>query len=64
MKIAAIILSSLTILMALSQMICGLWVQSHGAPADQVSFHIRFGIGTVITAVVTVGVLLFFLFRK
>ncbi len=63
MKIAAIVLSSITILMALSQVICGVWIQSHPAP-DSVAFHVRFGIGTVIVAIVTVAILLVPVLRR
>jgi hypothetical protein len=63
MKIAAVVLSSLTILMALSQLICGLWIQTHSAP-DSIAFHVRLGIATVIVAIVTVVVLLVPVFRR
>ena len=40
MKIASIVLSSITILMVLSQLICGLWIQSQGTiDPSSVTFH-------------------------
>ena len=64
MKTASIILSSITILMVLSQLICGLWLQSHGAESSSISFHVRFGIGTVVTALVTILVMLVFVLKQ
>lgn len=60
MKTASIILSVLTILMALSQLTCGLWLQSHGADASSLSFHTRLGIGTVVMTLVTIVVTLIY----
>jgi len=58
MKIASTILSSVTILMALSELICGLWLQANGADASNIAFHSQLGIGTVVMTVVTLIVLL------
>lgn len=63
MKIASIALSSLTILMALSQLICGLWVKSHGSDPSSITFHTQLGIGTVIMTVITLIVLLVSVFK-
>jgi hypothetical protein len=63
MKTVSIILSSLTILMVLSQLICGLWLQSHGADSSNITFHVRFGVGTVITALTTIIVMLIFVLK-
>lgn len=63
MKTASIILSSITILMALSQLICGLWLQSHGADASNIAFHTKLGIGTVIIALITFTVMLITIFK-
>ena len=60
MKTTSIILSSLSILMVLSQLICGLWLASHGADPSSISFHVRFGIATVLLTLVTLTVLLVF----
>jgi hypothetical protein len=63
MKIVSVALSSLTILMALSQLICGLWLKSQGAQPSDVSFHVELGIGTVSVAVITIIVLLFYVIK-
>jgi hypothetical protein len=47
-----------TILMVLSQLICGLWLKFQGTDAGNVAFHIRFGIGTVAMTLITVTVML------
>ena len=64
MKIASIILSSLTILLALSQLICGLWIQANGAVPSSVTFHARLGISTVVVALITIVVMLVFVLRR
>jgi len=63
MKTALIILSSLTLLMALSELICGLWLQSHGADASNIAFHSQLGIGTVVMVVVTLVALLVYVLK-
>jgi hypothetical protein len=64
MKIASIALSSLTILMVLSQLICGLWLQSHGVDPGSLRFHVRFGIGTVVISLATIVVMLIFILKQ
>ncbi len=64
MKTASIVLSSLTILMALSQLICGLWLQSHGADAGNIAFHTQLGIGTVVMTVITLIVMLIHIIKR
>ena len=64
MKTASIILSSLSILMLLSQLICGLWLASHGTDPSSLAFHSRLGIGTVVVVLVTLAVVLSFGFRR
>ena len=63
MKTASIILSSITVLMVLSQLICGLWMQSNGADASNIAFHTKLGIGTVIMALITITVMLIAIFK-
>ncbi len=63
MKTTSIILSSLTILMALSELICGLWLQSHGADASNIAFHTQLGIGTVVMTLITLIVMLIKIFK-
>jgi hypothetical protein len=64
MKTTSIILSSLSILMALSQLICGLWIKSNGAVPSSVSFHASLGIATVLVVLVTIVVMLVFIIKK
>ncbi len=63
MKTASIILSSLTILMLLSELICGLWLRSHGSEPSSVTFHSQLGIGTVVVTLITLIVLLIYIFK-
>ncbi|RPJ38752.1 MAG: hypothetical protein EHM21_16415 [Chloroflexi bacterium] len=64
MKIASIVLSSLTILMVLSQLICGLWMQSQAViDPSSVTFHARLGISTVVIALITVIVMLIYVIK-
>lgn len=51
MKIATIISSVITLLLLLSTMICGLWIQS-GQPGS-INFHINCGIASVIFCFIT-----------
>ena len=64
MNTLSIILSSLTILMLLSQLICGLWLKFQGTDASSVAFHTRFGIGTVALTLITVTVMLVSVLRN
>lgn len=64
MKTTSIILSSLSILMALSELICGLWIKSNGAVPSSVSFHASLGIATVLVVLITIVVMLVFIVKK
>lgn len=64
MKTASIILSSLTILTALSQLICGLWMQANGADASNKVFHTQLGIGTVVLSLITIIVMLIYILKR
>jgi len=64
MKTGAVILSVLTVLMVLSQLICGLWTESHGADPSSIAFHTQLGIGTVGVTLVTVIFLLYVALRR
>ena len=64
MKTTSILLSSLSILMALSQLICGLWIKSNGAVPSSVSFHASLGISTVVVVLITIVVMLVFIVKK
>jgi hypothetical protein len=58
MTLISIILSAITILLVLSQLICGLWLRAKGADPQGVAFHARLGIGSAIATLVTVVVML------
>jgi hypothetical protein len=64
MKTASIILSSLTVLMVLSQLICGLWLRSHGSEPSSIAFHSQLGIASVVMTVITILVMLVFIFKR
>lgn len=64
MKTASIILSSLTILMGLSQLICGLWLQSNGSEPSSIAFHSQLGIATVVMTFITFIVMLVYIFKR
>jgi len=63
MKIASIVLASVTTLMVLSQLTCGLWLQAHGADPEGVAFHARLGIGSIVMSLVTIAVMLVFVLK-
>jgi hypothetical protein len=50
--------------MALSELICGLWLQSNGADASNIAFHTQLGIGTVVMILITLIVLLIGIFKR
>ena len=64
MKTTSIIVSSLSILMVLSQLICGLWIKSNGAVPSSVNFHASLGIATVLVVLITIVVMLVFIVKK
>jgi hypothetical protein len=64
MKTTSILLSSLSILMTLSQLICGLWIKANGAVPSSVSFHASLGIATVLVVLITIVVMLVFIVKK
>lgn len=53
MKGISIALTVVTVTLTLSQLICGLWLQSHGASADSASFHATLGMGVVASTFAT-----------
>jgi Mg2+ and Co2+ transporter CorA len=53
MKGISIALTVVTVILALSQLICGLWLQSHGVTPESASFHASLGIGTLIAMLIT-----------
>jgi hypothetical protein len=59
MTTVSIILSAITILLILSQLICGLWLRAKGA-----TFHARLGIGSVIATLITLVVMLVFILQR
>lgn len=64
MKITLIILSSLTILMVLSQLTCGLWLKSNGAESSSIAFHTQLGIGTVVMTTITIIAMLIYFLKQ
>jgi len=59
MKIATIVLSSLSALMLLSTLICGLWMRSQATVApDSVRFHMNIGVASVILVIITLGLVM------
>ena len=56
MKLATIISSIITLLLLLSTMICGLWLNA-GNPGD-IAFHINCGIAAVVFCFITLILLL------
>lgn len=64
MKTASIILSSLTLLMILSQLICGLWMRSNDYEQSSIAFHSQLGIATVVMTVITLIVMLVYIFKR
>ena len=58
MKPLSIVLSSLSVLMLLSTLICGLWLRSNGAPAESVDFHVKLAIPTVIITLIAFAILI------
>ena len=57
MKGISIALTVVTVLLALSQLICGLWLQSHGANADSTGFHATLGMGVIVSTFATLAAL-------
>jgi hypothetical protein len=53
MNIATIIMASLTILLLLCQLMCGLWIKAKGADEAGKKFHATLGIWNVLTGLVT-----------
>lgn len=53
MKGISIALTVITVMLALSQLICGLWLQSHGVTPESAGFHASLGIGTLIAMLLT-----------
>jgi hypothetical protein len=53
MKGISIALTVVTALLALSQLTCGLWLQSNSGDAASASFHATLGIGVIISTFAT-----------
>jgi len=52
MKGISIALTVVTVMLAFSQLICGLWLQSHGVTPESASFHASLGIGTLVAMLI------------
>jgi len=62
MKIIAVILSSMSGLLLLSQLICGLWIRSQRsniAIDEAVKFHSNLGIAAIVVSLITIGLIFF-----
>ncbi|MBC2723058.1 hypothetical protein [Desulfosporosinus sp.] len=63
MKLISTIMVSLSSLLLLSVLICGLWIRTQKAalaiPEDAVNFHINLGVATVVITLLTIGMLFF-----
>jgi hypothetical protein len=59
MKILTLIVSSASVLMLLSTLICGLWLRSKGADPEGVAFHIRIAISSVVITLIGLGLLVY-----
>lgn len=53
MNVATIIMASLTMLLLLCQLLCGLWMKSKGTDEAGKRFHTKLGIANVLTGLVT-----------
>ena len=53
MKGISIVLTVITVMLALSQLICGLWLKSQAITPDSASFHATLGISTIIATLAT-----------
>lgn len=58
MKILTIVLSSLSVLMMLSTLICDAWLRSKGANPEGIAFHLKLAVPTVILTLVTLALLI------
>ena len=58
MKIASVVISSVGLLLMLYTLICGLWIHNQGAAANEIAYHGRFAIASVIITLLGIGLLL------
>ncbi len=58
MKIASLVLSSIGLLLMLYTLICGLWIHSQGASANDIAYHGRYAVASVIITLLGIGLLL------
>jgi hypothetical protein len=59
MKIVSIVFSSIGLLLMLYTLICGLWIHSQGASANDVAYHGRYAVASVIITLVGIGLLVY-----
>ncbi len=59
MEMIAIILTSATVLMLGSTLLCGLWLRAKGSTPEGVAFHAKLAVPSAILALVTVIILAF-----
>ncbi len=53
MEVVTIVVASLSMLLLLCQLICGLWLRSKGADEGGKRFHSRLGIANVLVGIIT-----------
>jgi len=58
MKILIIVLSSVSILLMLSTLICGAWLRSKGADPSGIAFHVKIAVSTIIFTLVSFALLI------
>lgn len=58
MKVASFVLSSISILLVLSTLLCGFWLHSHGADPEGVAFHMKLASVTGVFVLISLGLMI------
>jgi cytochrome b561 len=53
MRVLTIVMAWVTMLLLIFELICGLWIKSHGADASAAGFHMTLGILAVVSGITT-----------
>lgn len=64
MKIISIVISSIGALLMLYTMICGFWIHSHGATPQEVAYHSRYGITSIVVLLLGPAMLVYQLLKS
>ena len=59
MKIVSIAISSIGGLLMLDTLICGIWIHSHGASTEEIAYHSRYGITSIVIVLLGLGLLIY-----